>query len=318
MESVRAEHRQRDSETAAVRLQPADLFGTVSLKRALVPLLSQKRVAQGVKWLVYTCLLLNFGQYLVNDFNAWQATRGDGAALAALDLLSNFATSIDTVAWVMLIVVLEFETYIVSDAAYTRTVRALMLAVRALCYTAVFAAAWGYLDDTLDYYRLTPLGDPGSLCALAEENLFLQLNAIDYVEISPFNCTELHHHGVLFRVDTDTSVIDAPTLEAVRRAAWMDVSNAVVWILVVILIELEVRLQTQDRFFSRSLLWLRAIKTIGYLVLVANGVVWAFSGYGLFAWDAFLWIFGFWAIELNLAEWEIDRVLELESEAPHP
>jgi hypothetical protein len=50
--------------------------------------------------------------------------------------------------------------------------------------------------------------------------------------------------------------------------------------------------------------------------LIANGVVWAFGGYGLFAWDAFLWIFGFWAIELNLAEWELDRVQELESGLP--
>ena len=44
---------------------------------------------------------------------AWQ-----GAPLQALDILSNFATTIDTVAWVMLIVLLEYETYIISDAAF--------------------------------------------------------------------------------------------------------------------------------------------------------------------------------------------------------
>ena len=41
-----------------------------------------------------------------------------------------------------------------------------------------------------------------------------------------------------------------------------------------------------------------------YLVLIGVMLVWLFTGYYLYSWDAFLWIFGFWAIELNLAEWE--------------
>jgi hypothetical protein len=39
--------------------------------------------------------------------------------------------------------------------------------------------------------------------------------------------------------------------------------------------------------------------------------MWFFYGYALYTWDAFLWIFGFWAIELNLAEWEQERLKEL-------
>jgi hypothetical protein len=31
----------------------------------------------------------------------------------------------------------------------------------------------------------------------------------------------------------------------------------------------------------------------------------------MYAWDAILWIFGFWMIELNLLEWEQGRVREL-------
>ena len=47
------------------------------------------------------------------------------------------------------------------------------------------------------------------------------------------------------------------------------------------------------------------------IVLIGNGVFWFATGYYMYSWDAFLWIFGFWAIELNLAEWEVDRTREI-------
>jgi hypothetical protein len=47
---------------------------------------------------------------------------------------------------------------------------------------------------------------------------------------------------------------------------------------------------------------------------MGNGIIWLFGSYYLYTWDAFLWIFGFWAIELNLAEWEIERVHELRTQ----
>ncbi|MEM8563554.1 MAG: hypothetical protein AAGF57_15040 [Pseudomonadota bacterium] len=293
----------------------ASLFGSLTVKRALLPLLTHPRSAQLIKWFVYICLLLNSGQYIIDDYNAWQATRGEGAALSPLDVLSNFATTVDTVAWVALIVLLEFETYIISDEAYTPAVKWFMMVMRVVCYSLIGAAAWGYLDDTLDYYNVAPLEDVASLCQLAGQELFLQLNVIDYVEITAANCASLPFDGSLFRIDIDASVVDATTLEASRGTAWMDVSNAFVWILVVILIEVEVQLQNNDRFGSRLLIWTRFVKTLGYLLLIGNGIVWGLQGYYMYAWDAFLWIFGFWAIELNLAEWEIERVEELKEEA---
>ncbi len=52
-------------------------------------------------------------------------------------------------------------------------------------------------------------------------------------------------------------------------------------------------------------------KSLFYLVLIGVMLTWFFTGYYLYSWDAFLWIFGFWAIELNLAEWELERTGEL-------
>ena len=81
----------------------------------------------------------------------------------------------------------------------------------------------------------------------------------------------------------------------------------------VLLIEVEIRLQWEDRFGSRLLRAVRLSKTLCYAILIGNGVIWLFTGYYLYTWDAFLWIFGFWAIELNLAEWEQERLEELEA-----
>ncbi len=55
-----------------------------------------------------------------------------------------------------------------------------------------------------------------------------------------------------------------------------------------------------------------------YAVLIGNCLVWLFTGYYVWSWDAFVWIFGFWAIELNLAEWELERSKEIASQPPGP
>ena len=57
------------------------------------------------------------------------------------------------------------------------------------------------------------------------------------------------------------------------------------------------------------------VSTALYGVLFLNVLIWSFNGYALYAYDSLLWIVGFWAIELNLAEWERDRVQELSEQA---
>ena len=136
---------------------------------------------------------------------------------------------------------------------------------------------------------------------------------ITYVDITSANCKELSNDSEFYNISDEVSVVDASTLKHIQWMGWIDVDNAVIWILVVLLIELEVWLQAADRFSSLALTVARQTKTLFYLVLIVNGFIWAFTHYWLYAWDAFLWIFGFWAIELNLAEWEQERLQELKA-----
>lgn len=280
----------------------------------LVPLLARPRIAHAIKWTVYLALFVNFAFYILDDLGAMQASLPPDAGL--WEQLETFVTSIDMAAWLLLLAVLELETYVISDAAYTRSVEMVMLAVRLCCYISIVSAAWGYMTAVQDYYNIAPLEDVQHTCDLADRELYLQTGIIDYQEITRAACESMPPADQLVRVDINESVIARETLPPVRFLGWIDVLNAWTWILVVLLIEVEIRLQSADRFGSRALPAIRRVKTLAYLVLIGNAVIWIFTGYPMYAWDAFLWIFGFWAIELNLAEWEQERREFLGAESP--
>ena len=281
----------------------------ISIKQVLLPLLAHPRVAFLLKWFVYVWLCINFLQYVLDDILAYNSSLAADASLA--DIILTFRTTIDTAAWLVLIVVFELETYALPDAAFTRWLDRIFIAIKGLCYTCIAYAAYGYFADTLELYDLIALGHIDDLCSLAGQGLFLQLDAADYSEISLASCSALHAGSEFFQIRGQTSIVSASELGSIRTMGWLDFGNAIVWIVVVILIDVEVHLQNTDQFDSKRLAYARLFKMLGYGFLIGACLMWFFYGYALYTWDAFLWIFGFWAIELNLAEWEQERVKEL-------
>ncbi|MBT5683666.1 MAG: hypothetical protein HN738_00120 [Gammaproteobacteria bacterium] len=281
----------------------------ISIKQVLLPLLAHPRVAFLLKWFVYVWLCINFLQYVLDDILAYNSSLAADASLA--DIILTFRTTIDTAAWLVLIVVFELETYALPDAAFTRWLDRIFIAIKGLCYTCIAYAAYGYFADTLELYDLIALGHIDDLCSLAGQGLFLQLDAADYSEISLVSCSALHAGSEFFQIRGQTSIVSASELGSIRTMGWLDFGNAIVWIVVVILIDVEVHLQNADQFDSKRLAYARLFKMLGYGFLIGACLMWFFYGYALYTWDAFLWIFGFWAIELNLAEWEQERVKEL-------
>ena len=284
----------------------------ISIKQVLLPLLAHPRVAFSLKWFVYGWLFINFLQYVQDDILAYNSSLAADASLA--DIILTFRTTIDTAAWLVLIVVFELETHTLPDAAFTRWLDRVFTAIKGLCYTCIAYAAYGYFADTLDLYDLIPLGHIDDLCSVAGQGLFLQLDAADYSEISLAGCSALNAGSEFFQIRGQTSIVSANELDSIRTMGWLDFGNAIVWIVVVILIDVEVHLQNADKFGSKRLSYARLFKMLGYGFLIGACLMWFFYGYALYTWDAFLWIFGFWAIELNLAEWEQERLKELSVE----
>jgi uncharacterized membrane protein SirB2 len=90
-----------------------------------------------------------------------------------------------------------------------------------------------------------------------------------------------------------------------QRLALVDVVNSAAWILVVILLEIEVRLLTRWGGGSQPMARLaNSLKVVLYTTLVVAAIYWGFKGDFLDFWDAALWLFAFVFIELNVFEWQ--------------
>jgi hypothetical protein len=284
-----------------------------TIKTLLVPLLTHPTAAKVIKYTVYGALVVNFFLYFIDDYNAFRQSLPDDAPLS--DIFEQFSTTIDMAGWIGLVFFFELETYALPDEAFKGWVTKLLLIGRLVCYAGIGYAAYGYTAESLENYDVRERTDISNLCQIADQGTSVQLNAWQLEPITSENCESLSDESTFFQINSEVSVLAESTLMHNRAMGWVDVVNAIVWLIVVFLIEVEVWLQSKDRFSSRALTVARVGKTFFYLVLMANGVIWIFSGYPLYAWDAFLWIFGFWAIELNLAEWEIERTDELRGAA---
>ncbi len=284
-----------------------------TIKSLLVPLLRRPRVAQVVKWTVYLALILNTGVYFYDDWMVYKSVLAPGAPWA--DRFEQFATTIDMFAWLGLVFLFELETYALPDEAFKEWVTRSIHVVRLACYLGIAYAAYGYTINTLDYYNYDEVSGLTDLCQIADQGRSLQLDVVTYEPITAENCANFSAAAPYFEFVGELSVIDTPGLDHSRALGGVDIANAFVWLIVVFLIEIEVRMQAADRFGGGALKPVRILKTIFYGELIINAIIWLATGYPMYAWDAFLWIFGFWAIELNLAEWEQERTQELATAA---
>jgi hypothetical protein len=113
----------------------------------------------------------------------------------------------------------------------------------------------------------------------------------------------LSNLGSFVRFDGVNAIVDLPGLADIHFLAMVDVVNAGVWLLVVLLLELDVRLQEKNRFEGVALYLSTAAKFVLYSILALAVVAWMVTGDFVDWWDAFLWLVAFVFIELNVVEW---------------
>jgi hypothetical protein len=281
----------------------------VTLKSLFVPLLTHPKIAQVIKWTVYISLTINFYFYWLDDLRSFRSALPEDVSLG--DLFTNFSTTIDVIGWLGLIALFELETYALPDEAFTKRLVKILLLGKVICYALIFYAAYGYTVEAFDSWNATLVEDVKALCQVAGQGVSFQVDQVWFEEITSANCTSLSTDTAFYNLDGEVALVGESLLPHLHMMGWLDIVNAFVWLAVVALIEVEVWLQTKDRFDSLALALVRLVKSLCYLVLIGNGIIWGASGYIMYAWDAFLWIFGFWAIEFNLAYWEKERKEEL-------
>ncbi len=258
-------------------------------------------VFQLFKYAVYCLLTLNVFIFGREEYLAAQLQFSDGIALA--DFIEAYAATIDTAAWVVLLLMFELETDLLDDRHFTPRVTTLLHGVRFLCYVFILYAFYGYIVNVIFVYDVAPVSLAGSLCSWADGAWSYAVDLDEYVAITVANCAEFGNVAPLMQFGTLPAVVDWPGLVDIQRLAWTDAINAGVWILIVVILEVDVRLQEHGRFEGLALQLSNGLKIIFYSILFLAAIYWGFKGDFVDFWDAFLWLLAFFFIEMNVVEW---------------
>jgi hypothetical protein len=263
--------------------------------------LNSYKLFQLFKYCVYAALSLNLYFFFTQEYAAAPYRFKDGVGLG--DLIEGYAATIDTLAWLLLLLMFELETWVLEDRHFTPRVTRSLHALRALSYAFIVYAFYGYVTKLLYLSTATPLGGVTDLCTLVQSNWSYATGLDDYTELTAENCGTLSDAAQFLQFRGLSAAVDAAGYTEIIRLAWVDVINAGVWLLVVALLEIDVRLQEHDRLRGLALTLSTTSKYVLYGTLFLACVYWGFEGGFVDFWDAFLWLIAFVFIELNVFEW---------------
>lgn len=251
-----------------------------------------------VKYLVYLLLGLNVYLFLQEELFTLAAMGID--SVSRQQLVQVFSATIDTAAWVILLLLFELETSVLDDSRIHGPTRWSLHGIRGLCYVVIVFAFTGYVGELGPLYDALPF--VGNACALADQDWLVLIKLDDFIALDEQSCSVLG--GEVYQFPGAKVLAGADGLQAAQRLAWVDVMNAGVWILVVLVLEIEVRLQLRGLLSGNILRLSKYLKFVLYGVLFAAAIYWGVFGRFLDFWDASLWLFAFIFIEMNVFEWQ--------------
>ena len=258
---------------------------------------------QIIKLVVYTLLLINFGLYIAEDVSIAAHTLRNGGGF--FDYTAALAVSIGVLAWLMLLFLFELETYLLSDDAFTPVRIAMMHGLRLICYVFLAYQLLAYSQAGIDLIGVQAVPGVDTLCQMAGQGVSFGFN-VTYTDLTPENCAGLSSDSRFFLIENGAVVTDTLGLQIERELVWIDLAEAIVWLVIVLCIEIVVR--QQDRGITRGVAIRTAnvMKFLLYISLWAMAAYWIYRGHYRYAYDEALWIFGFFAIEGNISEWKKD------------
>ncbi|MEX6634433.1 hypothetical protein [Hyphococcus lacteus] len=254
------------------------------------------------KYSVYALLAINTGHFFLENFSGSAFTYEDGVALS--DIIVAYTDAIDTAAWLVLLMLLELETWVLPDEKIKGWVDGIISVVSFACWAVILYSFYGYIA-TLGvpfgfdaYIGPDPCGLTGTGASFA--------NALDdYELLNATNCQALAANA--YYSVSDNMFASAENLSLIKRLAWTDVVNAGLWVLIVIILELEIYLKSSALIGTKFFLAYKSFKVLLYSILFVNAGYWWYLGEPWDAWDAMLWIVAFFFIEMNMLKWQEER-----------
>ena len=264
--------------------------------------MTHSKVYQFFKYGVYALLAFNIYLFFSEEWAASAHRFANGLELS--QIIEGFAATIDTAAWVVLLLMFELETHVLEDHHFTKKVTIALHSLRAICYAFIVYAFYGYLSKLFFQFGVAELPNINSLCALATDHWSYAIDFDEYADISASNCGSFSDSNVFYQFPGVNAVVDAAGKTALLRLAWVDVINSAVWLLVVAVLEIDVRLQDRNLLTGMALRISTLSKYGLYSTLFLAAVYWGVKGDFVDFWDAFLWLVAFIFIEMNVFEWQ--------------
>lgn len=270
------------------------------------------RLYQGFKYFVYILLTINMLGFFYEMLVASTFTFQAGVPVG--EIMNVFTAALDSAAWIVLLLLFELETYVIPDEKLKGTLKWSLHAGRALCYVVIVYALSGYINQTTVIHDYEPI-EVASVCDFAPHGFSIVDGPNEYTTLDAKNCAQQGDSELFLNPDI-YAFSSAKILSDMKRLVWTDVVNASVWIIIVIVLELEVFLSASQLFGTRIYLGYKSSKLLLYGILFVAAIYWWMLGEFLDFWDAFLWLVAFFFIEMNVIQWQEDTHEQMLEEVP--
>jgi len=257
------------------------------------------------KYSLYALLTINIFLFFREEWAATAHTFSGGVTINHLG--EAFTATIDTAAWVVLLLIFEMETALFRGKKITGPPRWALHAVTAVCYSLILYSFWGYIAKLYMMFGYAPV-ELLHPCSLVGGDLSLAVDLDEYVPLDSTNCRALVN-AQLYQLDVRPIFAESGSVTAQLWLAWVDVFNAAAWLGVVVVLEADVWRQQRNLYDERYMVVSKLSKVLLYGTLLLAAAYWGFKGDFVDVWDAVLWILAFVFIEMNFFEWQ-DEIAE--------
>lgn len=252
-----------------------------------------------VKYAFYAMAAAAFFPFLAADLQSASETYVEGINLG--NVTGALSGAIDHAGWVVLVLALELQTAWLAGRWLNRRNIALLAAVRAVCYLLILSAYSGYTNDYIQHSQFVSY-DGDDFCALADSDYSFLEAISEYSPITDKMCGELAGQDIYLMTGTKILATDE-SRRYTKNSGLIDILNSGVWIIIVVIIEVEIFMRLAGAMNPTLVRDSRYIKAPLYLLLLIIAIYWSFDGFLSDTLDAYMWIIIFGFIEYNLHTW---------------
>lgn len=261
--------------------------------------ITKNTLFQLLKYGIYLLILYNVIYFIYEDYMSSEHRFRDGVSWS--QFTDAFAQAVDSIAWLILLLMFELETWVIDDKKYRGSVKWSVNGISGACYVLIFLAFLGYTEK-LNFVLQFNSSDIAVACDAVGTYLSYAVDIDEFIALSATSCSEVGSAPYFANNDANIIANNSVYTDMVLLG-YTEVINAAAWLLIVVLLWIDVyhqlRRQQSDQYHRIST-W---VKVVLYGILIVAAILWGLYGNFIDFWDAFLWIIAFFFIELNIFQW---------------